>query len=212
MVMQHRPTTIAFRRVSALLLMCCGRADAQGGAVRHGIWVNLAAGDGWAHMSSDGQPKGATRNGSLFSFDLGWTFGSRVRAGVGASQWARELGGGNEDWITSYGVSAFVYPVAHRSVFLEAGAGGSYYARVHVPPDGERADTTYLSGTGWGATVAAGWDARIGDVFTLRPRLAYAYGAPRTVRYADRTLLATHWKQRMVSVDVGIVLHPPDSW
>jgi len=157
-------------------------------------------------------PSGETHDGSIVSLGLGWTFGSQFRAGVGASQWVRELGSGNEDWITNYGASAFYWPIVHRSVFLEVDAGGSYDARIHLNPDGERADTTYWSGTGWGVALAAGWDARVSDLLTVRPRLAYSHGAPRRVHYADGTLLATHWKDDLLTIDLGLVLHPRDSW
>jgi len=198
--------------MSVLLLMHAGRAYAQGGPVRHGFWLDYAEGQGWAHMTGDTAPRSAVHSGGITNIDLGWTFGSRVRVGVGAGQWARELGGGMETWLTSYGITAYYYPVARRSAFLQVEAGGSYYALVHVPWGGEAADTTYLSGTAWGATVAVGWDVRLGEIFTLRPRLAYSYGAPRSVRSADGTLLAAHWKDELLVIDVGMVLHPPDSW
>jgi hypothetical protein len=200
--------------VSALLLMHSGRVDAQVGPVRHGFWMDVALGDGLAHMSSDTTPS-QTRNGVDFILDLGWTFGSRVRAGVGVGQWTSRWGAGKQTWLTSYGVSAYYYPVAHRTAFLEVAAGGSYYARVHVPWQflgADRADTTYLSGTAWGATVAAGWDARLGKHVSLRPRFAYSYGAPRNVHAADGTLLATRWKHDLLAIDVGLVFHPADSW
>jgi len=40
-------------------------------------------------------------------------------------------------------------------------------------------DTTYYSGTGWGFTPAAGWEAPLGRRATLRPRLAYHHRALR---------------------------------
>lgn len=201
--------------VSALLFAQLGRADAQGNRVRHGLWLEVGLGDGLAHFSSDTTPRSQTRNGADCTFDLGWTFGSRVRAGVSLGQWTSRLGAGKQTWLTRYGVSAYYYPIAHRTAFLQVGAGGSYYARVHVPWQflgADQADTTYLSGTAWGATVAAGWDAPLGRRFALRPRLVYSYGAPRNVHSADGSLLATHWKHDLVALDVGVVLHPADSW
>src|SRR6266571_4816510 len=169
---------------------------------------------GLAHLSSD-TLAGQNHNGIDFIFDLGWTLSSRVRAGIGVDQWTSRWGAGKQTWLTSYNLSVYYYPLAHRTLFLQAGAGGSDYSVVHVPWQllgADRADIVYLSGSAWGATAAADWDARLGKRVSLRPRFSYSYGSPRRLHAADGTLLATGWKQRWLSVDVGLVLHPADSW
>ena len=50
-------------------------------------------------------------------------------------------------------------------------------------PDGaaflfENADATYVSGTGWGATMGLGYDARVSHLLSIRPRVAVPFGAP----------------------------------
>lgn len=198
----------------ALLLADHNSARAQDDQARHGFWMDAALGDGLARLSSD-TLAGRNRNGIDFIWDFGWTFSSRVRAGIGVDQWTSRWGAGDQTWLTSFNFSVYCYPVAHRTLFLQAGAGSSDYSVVHVPWQflgADRADTVYLSGSAWGATGAVGWDAPLGRGLSLRPRVSYSYGSPRTLRAADGTLLATGWKQHWLSVDVGIVLHPRDSW
>ena len=59
--------------MSALLLTYNSSAHAQDGPARHGFWMDVALGDGLAHLSSD-TLAGQNRNGIDFIFDLGWTF------------------------------------------------------------------------------------------------------------------------------------------
>src|SRR2546425_9545468 len=75
--------------MSALLLTYNSSAHAQDGPARHGFWMDVALGDGLAHLSSD-TLAGQNRNGIDFIFDLGWTLSSRVRAGIGVDQWRSE--------------------------------------------------------------------------------------------------------------------------
>ncbi len=215
---EYAATTMVTTKISclmsALLLTYNSSAHAQDGSARHGFWMDVALGDGLAHLSSD-TLAGQNRNGIDFIFDLGWTLSSRVRAGIGVDQWTSRWGAGEQTWLTSYNLSVYYYPLAHRTLFLQAGAGGSDYSVVHVPWQflgADRADTVYLSGSAWGATAVAGWDARLGSRVSLRPRFSYSYGSPRRLHAADGTLLATGWKQHWLSVDIGLVLHPADSW
>ncbi len=194
--------------LTALLLTYCELGCAQGRPERHGVWVDGALGAGWVHMSSD-TLGGRSQNGIDGIIALGWTFGSHVRAGIGWAQWTSGLGVGKRTWITSYDVLVYYYPIARRPFFLEAAVGSVDYSVVHAA--GERADSVYFSGTAWGPTVAVGWDASLGSMFSVRPRLSYSYGPPRSLHSPDGTLVATGWKQHVLSLDVGFVFHPPDS-
>jgi hypothetical protein len=136
-----------------------------------------------------------------------------VRAGIGVDQWMTSWAAGKNTWLTSFDILIYCYPLASRTLFLQAGAGTANYSVVHDPGFfAERADSTFLSGTAWGVTVATGWDVPLHGMFSLRPRLSYSYGSPRSLHSPDGTLLATGWKQGLLSLDVGVVVHPKDSW
>jgi hypothetical protein len=173
--------------------------------------MDIGGGDGSLHVSSD-SVRGRSQIGSDFIWDFGWTFSSRVRAGIGVDQWtSNEWWGGKENWVTSFNVLVYYYPLVRRSFYLQVGAASADYMVVHVPFEGERADSTYFSGTAWGITGAAGWDIPLQGPVSVRPLLSYSYGPPRNLRAPDGTLIATGWRHRVLSLVVGVVVHPVDS-
>jgi len=196
--------------VTALLLTCWDVAAGQAHPARHGVWLDGALGYGWVHVSSD-TLQGQSQHGVDGILAFGWTLGSHVRAGVAWAQWSTKWGTGRQNLITRYDILAYYYPVADRSFFVEAAIGSGDYAAVHA--SGERVDTNFISGHAWGPTVAVGWDVRLGagSIFSLRPRLSYCYGPSRTLHSPDGSLIASGWRQRLLSLDIGIVMHPPDS-
>ena len=197
--------------MSALLLTYCERAHAQARPTRHGLWMDVGLGDGSLHVSSD-TLRGRSQNGIDFVWDFGWTLSSRVRAGIGVDQWTSKWGGGKQNWITSFNILAYYYPLARRTFYLQAGAANADYMVVQVPGGGERADSTYFSGTAWGITGAAGWDIPVHGILSVRPLLSYSYGPPRSLHSPDGTLIATGWRHHLLSLDLGLVFHPKDSW
>src|SRR5207249_9389776 len=116
-------TTKIFCLMSALLLTYNSLAHAQDGPARRGFWMDVALGDGLAHLSSD-TLAGQNRNGMDFIWDLGWTLSSRVRAGIGVDQWTSRWGAGKQTWLTSFNLSVYYYPLAHRTLFLQAAPAG----------------------------------------------------------------------------------------
>ena len=174
--------------------------------------MEIGAGPGSLHVSSD-TLRGRNQNGLDFIWNFGWTLSSRVRAGIGVDQWTKGDwgGGGKENWVTSFNILFYYYPLARRTIYLQVGAASADYMVVHVPWGGERADSTYFSGTAWGLTGAVGWDIVHGSV-SVRPLLSYSYGPPRSLHAPDGTLIATGWRQHLLSLDLAFVFHPDDSW
>src|SRR5204863_7026960 len=109
--------------MSALLLTYNSSAHAQDGPARHGFWMDVALGDGLAHLSSD-TLAGQKRNGMDFIWDLGWTLSSRERAGIGVDQWTSCWGAGKQTWLTSFNLSVYYYHLAHRPLFLQPDPAG----------------------------------------------------------------------------------------
>jgi hypothetical protein len=197
--------------LSALLFTYCNRAHAQARPLRHGLWMDLGLGGGSLHVSSD-TLRARTQNGFDFIVDAGWTFTSQLRAGVGIDQWTSKWGSGKQNWVTSLNILVYYYPLADRTLYLQAGAANADYMAVHVQGGGERADSTYFEGTAWGITGGVGWDIPLHGAVSIRPLLSYSYGPPRSLRSPDGTLIATGWRQHLLSLDIGVVLHPRDSW
>ena len=199
---------------SGLLLVWAFPAGAQGDRARHGLWGHLALGYGLASFASD-TLAGDRRSGFDFVFDAGFTPNSQVRVGIGVDQWASRLGSGKQTWLINWIGSVYYYPLTRRTFFLHAGAGVSDYSYVHLPwafLGSSFADTVYVSGAAWGATAGAGWDIPLRGGGTVRPRLEYSYGSPRNLHSANGTVVATGWRQHWLSLDVGLVFHPADSW
>jgi len=206
---RHPVTAKTCFLVGALLLTYSGSAYAQGHRARHGLWMDAALGNGWVHVSSD-TLRGRNQTGMDFTWDVGWTFSSRVRAGVGVDQWTSEWGGsGKQTWITSFNLLVYYYPLARRRFYLQAGATSADYMVVRA--GAERADSTYFSGTAWGVTGATGWDIPVRGILSVRPLVSYSYGPPRSLHAPDGTLIATGWKHHLLSLDLGLVLHPRDT-
>lgn len=196
--------------MSALLVTYCHRAHAQVRPTRHGLWMDVGLGHGSLHVSSD-TLRSRSQDGIDFIWDFGWTFSSRLRAGIGVDQWTSKWGAGKQNWVTSFNILAYYYPLARRTFYLQAGAASADYMVVHVPTGGERADSTYFSGTAWGITTAVGWDIPVHGSLSLRPLLSYSYGPPRGLHSPDGTVIATGWKHDLLSLDVALVFHPRDS-
>ena len=70
----------------------------------------------------------------------------------------------------------------------------------------ESADTTYFKGFGFTGTLGVGRDVQIGWL-VLSPRLAYVYGAPRTLHSPNGTAVATGSMQHMLEVSIAVVAH-----
>jgi hypothetical protein len=203
----------SFGLATALLLTYCDLAAIRSRPVRHGVWLDVAVGYGWVRVSSD-TLQGRSQNGVDGILALGGTISSRLRAGVGWAQWSTKWGSGRQNCVTRYDILAYYYPFVDHSFFVEAAIGSVDYAGVHA--SGERADSTFISGHVWGPTVAVGWDVQLGtgssewSIVSLRPRLSYSYGPSRTLHSPDGSLIATGWRQRLLSLDIGLVMHQPD--
>jgi len=200
--------------IAALSLADLTPAHAQDYPTRHGLWGGATLGYGSASLSSDTLP-GRHLNGFDVTLDVGWTLSSHARIGIEIDQWTSRLGAGRQTWLTNYLASLYYYPRTHRTFFVQAAAGISDYADVHLPwafLGSSFADTVYYSGAAWGATAGVGWDIPLGAGSSLRPRVAFSYGWPRNLHSADGSVVATGWAQHWLSVDVGLVFHPGDSW
>ena len=67
----------------------------------------------------------------------------------------------------------------------------------------ESTDTTYFKGFGFTGTLGIGRDVQVGWL-VLTPRLAYLYGAPRTLHSPNGTTVATGSMQHMLEASIAV--------
>src|SRR6185437_3508822 len=109
--------------------------------------------------------------------------------------------------------SALYYPSRRGGLFFEGGLGLSDYRMLKGLHGGllfESADTTYFRGFGLTGTMGIGRDVQIGSSFAISPRVAYLYGAPRTLHSPNGARVAMGATQHMLQVSVAFIAHTPD--
>jgi hypothetical protein len=139
-------------------------AQEETGAHPHrGFWIGFGLGGG-VNLSEglDGQQLG----GGGFYFRLGGTPSQKVLLGFESIGWARELNGatvgrGNGSFVMQF------YPSERGGAFLKGGVGFSTISRATVSGN----TTTATSESGFGLTLGAGWDVRLGRNIYLVPNL-----------------------------------------
>lgn len=158
------PMSARAMSITTVLLLAAGAASAQDttGAHSHrGFWIGFGFGGG-VNLSEelDGQKLG----GGGGYFRLGGTPSQKVLLGYEAIVWVRELNGaslarGNGSFVMQF------YPSERGGAFLKGGVGYATVARATVSGN----TTTVTSETGFGFTVGAGWDVRLGRNVYLAP-------------------------------------------
>ena len=188
----NRPALI----LMGLMLTTAGAAAAQGAPERAGFWASVQLGYGALETSSDQEPR--DRQGTLaLGFNLGASLNRHVRVGAQLSGWLQE---GSDIWNPEKGESVsqvlaivLVYPWSTRGLFLKAGAGRAIY--TDHDPDG-------FGSSGWGATLAAGYDWPVGARLSLTPVVLYARG---TLGDVDNALVTIH-DRRYHAFELGVAL------
>lgn len=151
---------------TVVLFLTAGASAAQDttGAHRHrGFWIGFGFGGG-VNLSEglDGQQLG----GGGFYFRLGGTPSQKVLLGFESIGWVREvdgasLGRGNGSFVVQF------YPSERGGAFFKGGVGFATIARATVSGN----TTTATSENGFGLTLGAGWDVRLGRNIYLVPNL-----------------------------------------
>src|SRR5581483_11527955 len=175
--------------VTATLVACaalCGPLAAQSGP-RSGFWFSAGFGYGSANVSCDGCIDSSRVGGTSGFLRIGGTLNPHLRLGGTVEAWTHTSGDVMET-LGNLTFSAYYYPNLRKNgLFLEGGVGLSTY-RANTSPD-------QITGTGFGLTVAVGYDYRVGTTIWLTPRAAYSYGAVGTLSYASAgDTYATGWK------------------
>ena len=183
------------------------RADSTGEG-----WLEFALGYGSLHAFSGTSGGGRHMDGYSFLFGGGITR-SHLYAGVLLDIWQHRFPDGETETANiAVTASALYYLSGCGGLFLEGGLGLSDYRMLKGLHGGllfESTDTTYFKGFGLTGTLGIGRDVQVGWL-VLTPRLAYLYGAPRTLRSPNGTTVATGSMQHMLEASIAVARTQPD--
>ena len=151
------------------LLLITSTAHAQQTHEHRGFWIGFGLGGGI--NLGDGLDGESLAGGSGY-LRLGGTPNQRVLLGFEGIGWSREqsgsmLGRGNGSFVVLF------YPTMDGGLFVKGGVGGASVSRVSV----EGNTTTTTTENGFGATLGAGWDVRIGRNLYLAPGVDFLFQA-----------------------------------
>ena len=142
-------------------LMTAGTAQAQS---HEGFWVGFGVGGG--SLGIDG---GTNRDtGAVGYVKLGGTISERFLLGMESNAWRKEQTGVTLTH-TNLSAVAYFYPSATNGFFLKGGLG---WSRLTVGVVG-----LGVTENGGGAVLGLGYDARIGDNWSITPVVNFNGGA-----------------------------------
>jgi hypothetical protein len=186
------------RLLASLTALACGAATvvvAQRPQTREGFWIGFGFGYGSAHgaCSSCG---GANWGGATAFLKLGVTLSPSVLLGGAVNGWSKSRGGVTTA-LGNVTASVFYYPAVKSGLFVTGGLGFSDYMA-----SGDSSTT----GNGWGFTLGAGYDVRVGRNVSLTPSVHFVYGGVGDLQESGTTVL-TGWRQRVIDFSLGITFH-----
>ncbi len=147
--------------VGLLVLVTTSTLQAQ---TREGFWIGFGLGAG-----SLGIEGGTDRDTGVVGYlKLGGTISERFLLGVESNAWLKDESGVTVTH-TNHSAVAYFYPSATSGFFLKGGLGS---ARLLEEVSGRN-----TSETGGGAVLGLGFDARVGDNWSITPVLNFNYGA-----------------------------------
>jgi hypothetical protein len=151
-----------------LLLLGVSVAPAQNAQTRQGFWIGFGLGMGSLGLSCDGCD-GIGRESALSGYlKMGGTISPKLLLGGETNGWTKGIDGTT---VTAGNASfaAYFYPMPAGGLFLRAGLGLSTYQ-----------ETGFDAETGFGGTLGAGYDIRVGNNFSITPVLNLNWGKPVT--------------------------------
>ena len=171
-----------------------------------GDWAEFAIGYGALHAFTGTSGGGRHMDGYSFLFGGGITR-SHLYTGVLLDIWQHRFPDGETETANiALTASALYYLSGRGGLFLEGGLGLSDYRMLKGLHGGllfESTDTTYFKGVGFTGTLGIGRDVQVGWL-VLTPRLAYLYGAPRTLHSPNGTTVATGSMQHMLEASIAV--------
>lgn len=182
--------------VLSIILMAGTPAWAQSKPERKGFWASVQFGYGLLDKFSDQEPHNQ-QDAFALAFNLGGTLNRHVRLGAQINGWLVEAYGlydpAKGASLSQIFAIAQVYPWSARGVFLKVGAGRAIYTS-HDPDE--------FGSSGWGQTIAVGYDWSVSRRFSLTPAINYSRGS---LGHVDNVLVAVQNRRYRV-FDFGIAV------
>lgn len=164
---------------------------------RDGFWIGFGLGYGSANVACDNCRPGARTDGVTGFVKLGGSPSQHVLIGGAINGWSHSAFGATET-IANLTGSLYFYPRARSGLFFTGGLGWSAYHVNTVPS---------WDGTGWGLTLGAGYDIRVGRDVSLSPVLNYLYGAVGDVTAPGSGVVGSRWRQDVIDLGLGVTFH-----
>jgi hypothetical protein len=187
-------------RVVVMLVALAGVARAvraQYPQRRDGFWIGFGLGYGSANVWCDNCQAGPRTVGVTGFLKFGGSPSQHLLIGAAINGWSHDHVGATETMANLSG-SLYFYPTARSGLFFTGGLGLSAYHVNTVPA---------WDGTGWGLTLGAGYDIRVGRDVSLTPVVNYFSGALGDVTGPGTGVVGSRWRQDVIDVGVGVTFH-----
>jgi hypothetical protein len=187
-------------RVVVMLVALAGVARAvraQYPQRRDGFWIGFGLGYGSANVWCDNCRAGPRTGGVTGFLKFGGSPSQHLLIGAAINGWSHDNVGATETMANLTG-SLYFYPTARSGLFFTGGLGLSAYHVNTVPA---------WDGTGWGLTLGAGYDIRVGRDVSLTPVVNYFSGALGDVTGPGTGVVGSRWRQDVIDVGVGVTFH-----
>jgi len=161
--------------ISSLMLSLPAQAqDSTTPSHRQGFWLGFGIGGG-SNLTST-LDDGSTA-GFAGLFRAGGTLSPKWLLGGESTGWSADVGDDSWAWRSNLSAIAIFYPSASKGLFLKAGPSFAMISESRgttVSVDGvDVRSSVSASETGFGATLGAGYDIRIGRKLSLVPEVTY---------------------------------------
>jgi hypothetical protein len=186
--------------VAALLLGCAATLHAQHPQVRKGFWIGFGAGYGSAKPSCDGCGTMESRGSYTAHIRMGGVLSPHLLLGGDIDGWAKRESGTTLS-LGNVTAALYYYPMPASGLFLKGGLGASgFHGEVSSTV------TTTASGGGYGFTIGAGYDIRVGRNISLTPVANLMWGHVGEVT-SGSSVIATGWKHTIFEFGLDLTIH-----
>ncbi|MGH8245753.1 MAG: hypothetical protein ACREUU_04905 [Gammaproteobacteria bacterium] len=183
--------------------LAAGVASAQRPQTREGFWIGFGFGGGSAGLSCNTSFDPACANltretGFTGHLRIGGTLSPKVLLGGESTAWTKKESGVTAQ-LGNLAAVVYFYPAPATGFFVKGGPGFSY----HREDDG----TTTLTGTGFGFTIGAGYDVRVGTNISLSPVANFYWGSVGELSANGASSSGFGLKQNVFDFQLGITFH-----